>query len=384
MGNWNKTKFISLQEILDKAKTLASEPGNPGKFFILDNKIYEMKVKSAGGHVTYKYVFEGDGVKYYIHSNPVGEIQPVRLRYNAEGLIGRDLFLKHNEVLNFLGRIGFYVTDEKLSRVDIQVMVNEDVSEFMRAIYERRYVCTAQRYSINGRGSGGYPDTFTLGQLLQICIYDKRRELFDHISSEHYKFALMIQNCFGEVWLKSEEPVTRVEFRIRREVLRDMGINSLSDLLEHESGLARYCCHSWFRIISERKVKGHSHEQPISELWKKVQKQFERYFPGVDGHRREVVRNRVKFMSCSSDSLVKQAIGCLKSASAKEHGIEGAMSETAKYALRIVEQYANQLAIGAFNRAFELEVRVGMPDPLDPSLACQLPDRESWVRDFNG
>jgi hypothetical protein len=381
-GKWSKLKFFPLLEVLSAAKIAAGEIGNPKKFFILSGRVFEMKAKTAGGHVSYKYVFEGDGVKFYVHNNPQGDIQPVRIRYNAEGLIGRDLFLKHNEILSFLSEIGFSVTEEKLSRVDMQVMVHRDVSEYMRAIYAGRYVCTAQKYSINGRGSGGFPDTFTLGEAIQICIYDKRRELFDHMTSDSYKFALMIQNCFGEEWLELEIPVTRIEFRLRREALRSMCINSLSDLLEHESGLARYCCHSWFRILKEQKIKGHTHEQPIDEIWEEVQSQFQKYFPGADGHRKDVHRVKPKLQSCSADSLIKQAIGCLKSASAKEHGIEGAISETAKYALRMVERYASQLAVGALERALELEVRNGMPDPLDPVLAMKIPNRDDLSKAY--
>ncbi len=79
----------------------------------------------------YKYVFEGDGVKYYVHSNPKKNIQPVRIRYNAEGLIGRDLFLKHYDTLQTLENMGFRVRNEKLTRVDMQVMLLCSMDEIL-------------------------------------------------------------------------------------------------------------------------------------------------------------------------------------------------------------------------------------------------------------
>jgi hypothetical protein len=380
-GKWHKLKFQDLLLQLEKAKLAAQQPGNPERIIEYKNQLYEVKPKSAPGQTTYKYVVEGNGVRFYVHSNPSGDIQPIRIRYNAEGLIGRDLFLKHNETLEFLKELGFEVVTEKLSRVDMQVMLYKDITEFIELIQAGKYVCSAQTYSFNGKGKS--IDTFTMGQQLQICIYDKRKELFAHVQSEPCKFALMVYCCFGNEWMEREIPVTRVEFRIRREILKVMGINTLDDLLIHESGLSRYCTHTWFRLLSGQKIKGHTGNQPIHKLWKEVQEQFVKYFPGADGNREEVSRvNRTKTISCSSDALEKQAIGCLKTAAALRLGSEGALTETEKYVMGVVADKVQQIAQGALDRAIEYEIRNGEINSNDYNRACKLRGREEVMKEY--
>jgi hypothetical protein len=289
-------------------------------------------------------------------------------------LIGRDFFYKHNEVCQLLETIGFTVTDEKLSRVDMQVMVNHEVTKFINSIQSGQYVCPAQSYSFYGKGEN--IDTITLGKELQICIYDKRKELFNHVQSDPFKFALMVRFCFGTEWLEQEIPVTRIEFRIKRKILKSMKIDTIDDLLHKESGLARLCCYRWFRLLSERKKRGHSNEQKVSKLWREVQLQFEKYFPGVDGHRVDVTRSKVKILKCSVESLEKQAVGCLKTAAALRLGSDNVLSETEKYILGVVEQQAKEIAQGALDRAIMYEIRNGQISSQEIKESCKLPSRE--------
>jgi hypothetical protein len=116
--------------------------------------MYKMRTKSAkvGGKeknqgCTYKYVFEGNGVTFLIHSNPKKNIQPVRIRYNADGLIGRDLFFKHYDTLQVLDMFGFTPTAEKLTRVDMQVMLYLSMEQILHSEENsrKRMVCSAQK-----------------------------------------------------------------------------------------------------------------------------------------------------------------------------------------------------------------------------------------------
>ena len=120
-GNWVDWKWVDVQETLEAARLAATEAEKPVEFELC-GRLFLMHVTGARRGVMYKYYFEGDGVTFLIHSNPQGKIQPVRLRYNAEGLIGRDLFIKHGEVLEILEEFGFFVHKEIVSRADLQVM----------------------------------------------------------------------------------------------------------------------------------------------------------------------------------------------------------------------------------------------------------------------
>ena len=371
-GTWNEKKFEKAIKVLEAAKEAALEKNNPDNVFELGKQFFLMSPKSAGGGVTYKYIFEGNGMTFKVHGNPQGDIQPVRIRYNAEGLIGRDLFKKHGEALKILRKMGFDVTEEKISRVDLQVMIYRPVDEFMRAIYERRIVCTARKWHIDGEGFNGYPQTFRLGGNIQVCLYDKRAEMFAMMKKNPVKFSLMVQECFGEEWLTQEIPTTRIEFRLRREFLKDVGIDSMDDLLEKEAGLAYYCCHSWFRILAEPKKKGHTHEQETSELWREVQDAFEKWFPGVDGHREDVKRNKNKVLRCSEEHLIKQACGCLATAASMSLGVADSAGESLVYALGKIREQASQIFVRSVERARELCVKTNLVAFDDPVMALDL------------
>jgi hypothetical protein len=77
------------------------------------------------------------GIKIYIHGNPKGPIQGVRIRYGFEALAGRDLFAVHVNMLDRLKEIGFTVQKEIVSRIDLQVMLFRAISELITPVFCR-------------------------------------------------------------------------------------------------------------------------------------------------------------------------------------------------------------------------------------------------------
>ncbi len=77
---------------------------------------------------------------------------------------------------------------------------------------------------------------------IQLRIYNKVLEL-KHNKSKQY--------LFSSLWNESEfdnKDVTRVEFQLRRQVLKQMNINSLDDLDREMAGIWRYCTTEWARL----------------------------------------------------------------------------------------------------------------------------------------
>ena len=174
------------------------------------------------------------------------------------------------------------------------------------------------------------------------------------------KWALMVENCFGRDWLGSGIPVTRVEFRVRRDILKCMGIDSMQDLLESESGLARYCCYSWFRLLDEPKKAGHTHEQDVCDFWLEVQEAFGRWFPGVEGHRREVHRSYDKNLSSvEPDTLLLQGGGCFASYAARTAGRMGSVSDVLEFIVTNLSKIGERIYTRSVALFHELSVRSG-------------------------
>jgi hypothetical protein len=375
MGNWNENRAATFA-ILETAKKAASESESSHCEFDMDGRMYTMQAASVGsGGFSYKYVFVGDGVKYYVHSNAKKNIQPVRLVYMAKGLIGCDFFHKHSRTMGVLGEMGFSVTEEKLTRFDMQVMLPMTLQDlFGAADGDKSYiVCPAQKENFHRKN--GCLQTFTMGDISsqEVCIYDKRSQMIENmLKSDPDNFDLMIQHCFGKKWLEEETPCTRIEFRFGRKLLKAMNINSVDDLLTHEKALAHYACHSWFRIVKEPKKKGHTHEQEVSDSWKQVQEAFAKYFPGAQGHNEEGHRDDGTEIKTTPTHLEKQATGCLATAASLLYGMNANIEEVVGYCFNIISKNAEKIFAKQIERSLSRQIKGALVGTLDYRNAMDL------------
>jgi hypothetical protein len=317
-GIWEEGKLSEFCLEVSRVCALADDSGNDDSklFFEYNGIIFLLWRKGTSGRVRYKYILESGGVRYYIHSNPKGDIQPIRIHYDAVSLIGRNFFVLHSEVLKVILSFGFIVTFEKLSRVDMQVMVPYPMSFVQDAFFERRLLSYCGPGNTHFKNLEGEWETFTIGDEIQLCIYNKTAEMRYLMKTNPVKFELMIQECFGSVDNLFNCEFMRVEFRVKREVLKQFEINSVRELFLSENSLSRYFTHKWFRVLREPKKKGHTSEQANADWWDHVQKEFDRWFPGVTGLNTSVFRRTNTDISCDPIHLDKQAIGCLASKAA--------------------------------------------------------------------
>jgi hypothetical protein len=321
-GTWNPLKFGELLLQLEESKNLASEElplGDEGIPLEIGGEV--VVVFPSGGKVgglLYKYRFMVRGVEFLIHSNPPKNRQPIRIRYTADSLIGNNFFVVHNQfVLPFISSLGFIVTSDKPSRIDMQVMVDVPVDFFVDLVKTNQLVTKFRNYSYHGK-LGGKVETFTVGSIskVEICIYDKRLELSSKKSSI-VKEALFIEKCVGVDWWNSDTPITRIEVRLGREALKSLGVDTVSDLQERERAIIDLVSNRWFRFLSSPKIRGHENSALIHPVWERVRELFFRNFSGAE---LEVEWSRNQSITCDPEALEKQALGCLSKALSYRHG----------------------------------------------------------------
>ena len=137
-----------------------------------------------------------------------------------------------------------------------------------------RWISRARSFSLYYSGFKFTGCTLGQGDLMLRC-YDKGLELRD---SEHK------QKVFAELWnlpTYDAAPVTRVEFQIRRPILKDFigkespeGVSSVDQLMGSLSSLWSYLTCEWVRL-SETDVdrdNGHQADSKVSEFWQALQK----------------------------------------------------------------------------------------------------------------
>jgi len=141
--------------------------------------------------------------------------------------------------------------------------------------------------------------TFGTGDIM-LRIYDKTLEL---------KRSAAKQSVFASVWQNDsydDQPVTRVEYQLRRDVLRQLQVNTLHDLKKKRSGVWKYCTQEWTRFALEPVDRKNRHQDRavLHPWWSKVQKaDFKTLF--VELHRIKIEPAR------NSKTLLDQSGGCL-------------------------------------------------------------------------
>jgi len=342
-GGWDSS-FSDLLARLEEAKQFASEQSQA---FVIDLCGLPVLVEPTGANsgLHYKYVFTLAGVKIFIHHNAPAGKPGVRVRYSAMSLIGRNLFSLHLGVLSFLKELGFTVHKERLSRVDMQVLVDEEMNELMNLVYGGHDVCRAQKDSIRRKGAKFETYTRGRGGVLELCIYDKKAELKNLYVSDPIKFQQVLEKCVGEEWFFGEAPITRVEFRLWRDSLRALSIDTVSDLQDRESALVEWLTSRWFRLLADPKVRGSENTAVIHRIWDKVQKMFQKYFPGrvIETENKPVEWKRPESLSCDPKPLIRQALGCLAKASTLQFGLQESAFKTFELVSGVIRNSMDKL-----------------------------------------
>jgi hypothetical protein len=370
---------------LEKAKQKAME--NSACCF-LDICGRSVLVESSGANagLHYKYVFTLDGVKFLIHHNPPKERQAVRIRYGATSLIGHNFFDVHKKVLEFLRDFGLVITRECLSRVDLQVLVDEPVSLFKSLIKSNCVVSRVHKYNEYGINDDNPTEVETIiygsqSGRIELCIYDKARELLHCSKSDLVKFELLSRYCFGKNWLVEQTPITRVEFRLWREVLREIDINTVSDLQRRENDLVKWLTYHWFRILARPKVRGHENTAAIHSVWQKVIDLFCYWFQGERDESgqlissRPILFDRQQSISCNPDSLERQAMGCLSKAFAYRHGVQSTLPMFRDVLLSFMNKKAGLMYDRMNYNARQIEISKGVKLGEDvPDTHLEIPE----------
>jgi hypothetical protein len=178
--------------------------------------------------------------------------------FRSEALWRESAYALHNKFLSWAKSIGYEpARSEKLSRVDFTFDYNLPVVDFSLDSFVSR-----SRKDSQHRESGKV-QTFTLGKGdLMLRIYDKIAE---------------IEQESGKVWFfllwGQKENVWRIEWQVRKAILKRFGIVSFDDLKDQCGDLRRYLSEENDTL---RQSDGDTNRSrwPLHPLWKDLQKEI--------------------------------------------------------------------------------------------------------------
>jgi len=132
------------------------------------------------------------------------------------------------------------------------------------------------------------------GSPIQVRIYDKAREVLKKGNKLWFFDIWNIEACRG-VW--------RVEFQIRRQALKQFGINELKDLECKLPGVWQYLTDTWFSL--RNRDNENTSRRTIHEQWKVIQNCAERFGTVVN------VERSIQAAKANDSWYVKHIAGCL-------------------------------------------------------------------------
>lgn len=246
----------------------------------------------------YRYHIQVGDINLFFSSHAVDSETPnVFVEIGSLSLHELGLNTIEERLESWISLLGGFIDRQKLSRVemaadligvDIAIIgIDQSLSWITRASDTAVHQCNRKVNSVRA-GAGD----------LILRIYDKRLEMTR-------KKASAKEELFNSLWNDTNSPVTRVEFQIRKRILKRMAITSITELFTRSNSLWEYLSHEWFRIADHIVNRNNTEDARIHPFWKVVQQVTWHGFTSIQRAKKVIRRN--------IDQLMKQGIGCLES-----------------------------------------------------------------------
>jgi len=284
LPDWHK-------EILDSSKELAQNPSfGKGDFPIeIEGKEFVILAKGSKGH---DWILQNDDISISISQDwHAGEYMPeVMVTYRSAYLWREGLERCTENVSRYVSKLG-QIVDEKVSRCDICIDIADAIPSL--ALTDRCIQGRMRRKSnfIGSAKASGQKETgYQMGTGSIVArVYDKVHEI--GISDKQW---------MEKIWEKggwyNDEAVTRIEFQLRREALKDFGVSSISSLIQTLPDIWHYATQKWFTIHNKIVSDSRHTRWPLSDFWQIVQSAVFMFGQRLGVLRSHQIRPRLKHL----------------------------------------------------------------------------------------
>ena len=233
------------------------------------------------------------------------------------------------KIISLFSGLGAKLLSVKPNRVDICVDVLLDVNLWTSAIMVDSRVTRSRKLKTNYDNST--METITIGNGKLIArIYDKVREIKFHSKKD------WMYDIWGIKNVPDSNKVIRVEFQIRREVIKELGIDTITHLFTHIENLWAYCTINWLKF-QDNPGKHHTQRKTLP-FWEGIQ----------NGFRKEQDANpliRSKAINIDTKQLFNQTHGLMTSFTAAGMAAfdpEGKLTPNMDISLSLFKQMAER------------------------------------------
>lgn len=219
----------------------------------IGNHVFEVKDK---GTKLYPYVLE-DGA-FRVQLSRSKKLPWAYVKVSSGYLAAYGPFGAENALLGLLEALGEVIGALTVGRIDL--FVDFASSEDMESWDREAWVTRAQdidAHSVDGHFTGW---SIGKGGVMSSRLYDKTLEI--KVSGKDYLLALWKEarwNGAGNVW--------RNEFQFRREILKQLGLTTLQQVMDNQTGLWSYASTEWLRLTLPQEADKTRSRWPLHPLW---------------------------------------------------------------------------------------------------------------------
>lgn len=316
--------FPEVQAHLKALKLLAQSPEPyqqiEAQYPIADH-LFEVKDKGAS---MYPYILE-DGAFRIQLSNP-GKAVPMAYVKVSSGCLAADTSLQIEQSLRaILAQLGDLSDVANVSRIDLFV----DFASLNDMEWDREAWIT-RAGSLSAYAQDGLFTGWAVGQggPISARLYNKTVEI-----KKSGKFYLL--GLWEEAGWRPSEPVWRLEFQFKREILIQLKLGKLTEVMEHLNGLWSYAMSEWLKLTLPNPQDQTRSRWPIHPLWG--------YLSSVDWESDggPLLRNFKPTREPNEDRLLAMGASSLISFMARRGIIDQAQGETA-FLYAIYEHLSNK------------------------------------------
>lgn len=249
--------FSEVQDRLIKLKQLAQHPEADQQAlaqFSIAGHIFEVKDK---GSSVFPYVLE-DGAFRIQLSRASKRLPMAYVKLSSRYLSSVTPKEAEEHLRGILNELGTLTDSAHVSRLDLcaDFVSNENMESWGREAWVTRGKSIAA-YAVAEQFTGW---TVGLGGVIACRLYNKLLEIFESGRAD----LLPLWAVGG--W-NSGEPIWRVEFQFRREVLAQHGLVSLDSVLANLNGLWSYASTEWLRLTIPNPDDQTRSRWPVHPLW---------------------------------------------------------------------------------------------------------------------
>ncbi len=291
-SNWS-----DLTQILDQAKEQAA--GTQGVPIVGDHFL----ILPSGKPPSYRWHLQWPEFHLYLgrSAEPYRNTPNGYVSINAKTLWSMGISSAVNLVVRWIELLDGKVRSIKPSRCDLAVDLQLKDPLSLPFLLSHR---VPQHVQHSHNMTGDVLETFYHGAKkspIQLRIYDKGLEVLKGGT----------KLWFYELWnVEPESHVWRIEYQLRREILKQFGIDQLDDLIEKVGGLWQYLTEDWFSLRAQD--DGNTSRRTVLPWWEVVQSCADQFGPLMN------LERTLDTASADSTWYVNHVAGCLVGYAARE------------------------------------------------------------------